>query len=172
MDTCEVTVSVEAGESVEFDTRVVFNMGSPCLSCNQEIDMYLFSGPNVSYICERNDPTNCTGNVERVGDSGGYNFSLQIPSVSVQLSGSRFGMQVVGARPPALDGRNTLNKYFNLVVCRELPDPANGQITHNRIGCVSMANYSCDSGFLPIGDPIIRCQDDGEWSGSPECLSM
>ena len=54
----------------------------------------------------------------------------------------------------------------------DLRDPANGQITLNETVYGSMANYSCDNGFLPIGDPILRCQDDGEWSGSPECLSM
>ena len=61
---------------------------------------------------------------------------------------------------------------FHIVDCGNLPDPANGQITLTGTVIGSMATYSCDRGYLPSSDPILRCQDDGDWSGFPLCLSM
>ena len=52
------------------------------------------------------------------------------------------------------------------VECKELADPANGQVSVVRF----TARYSCDFGYTLNGDNSRFCQIDGNWSGShPAC---
>ena len=62
--------------------------------------------------------------------------------------------------------------YYATVNCRNLSDPDNGQVTLTGIVYNSIARYSCDHGYILDGDPLLTCQADGNWSGSPLCRRM
>ena len=56
------------------------------------------------------------------------------------------------------------------VVCGDLPDPINGTVILNGTVEGSIANYTCDEGFLRDGPVVRMCGSDGMWSGStPQC---
>ncbi len=60
-----------------------------------------------------------------------------------------------------------------VVTCLTLTDPTNGMVDvlNNNFGTV--ANYSCDTGYMLTGDVIRVCEVNGDWSGSePTCDSM
>ena len=54
--------------------------------------------------------------------------------------------------------------------CGDLPDPINGTVTLNGTVEGSIANYTCDGGFLLDGPVVRMCGSNGMWSGStPQC---
>ena len=54
--------------------------------------------------------------------------------------------------------------------CSDLPDPINGSVTLNSTVEGSIANYTCDEGFLLDGPVVRMCGSNGMWSGStPQC---
>ena len=54
--------------------------------------------------------------------------------------------------------------------CPTLTDPASGDVNFNSTEIGSMANYSCNEGFILNGNATRICQDNGEWSGDdPTC---
>ena len=62
-----------------------------------------------------------------------------------------------------------------MITCDDLSDPANGVVDQpgNDVGTVS--SYTCNEGFLLVGDETRICQEDGEWSGNApicECESF
>ena len=58
------------------------------------------------------------------------------------------------------------NKMPPIVVCRDLSDPPNGQV----VSAQFTAMYTCNSGYILVGDNTQICQPDGKWSGSqPNC---
>ena len=57
-----------------------------------------------------------------------------------------------------------------MIDCGDLPSPLNGVV--NLTGTVegSIANYTCNEGFLPDGPVVRMCGSDGMWSGeAPLC---
>ena len=60
---------------------------------------------------------------------------------------------------------------FPVVDCNILSGIVNGRVTYSETVFRSSATYSCDPGFLLIGDNTRVCQEDGQWSGDePVCI--
>ena len=57
------------------------------------------------------------------------------------------------------------------IVCSNLPNPANGQVTFSSgVSVGSRATYTCDSGYFIEGQSTRTCQADGRWTGrAPFC---
>ena len=53
------------------------------------------------------------------------------------------------------------------VVCPSLNDPANGNVNVSGDFFGQTAEYTCNNGFNLIGDSIVTCGLDGQWSGNP-----
>ena len=54
--------------------------------------------------------------------------------------------------------------------CSTLDDPRNGQVVLTGVVVYATASYSCNKGFVLVGDVSRRCGCDGRWSGSaPIC---
>ena len=57
-----------------------------------------------------------------------------------------------------------------IIMCPALPDPDNGMVTWDNLAPGGIATYTCDSGFILVGDPTRNCGSDGTWSGEePTC---
>ena len=66
----------------------------------------------------------------------------------------------------------TVEQYTALpdVDCGDLTDPDNGAVSLSGTTYNSVATYSCDSGYVLMGDDMRTCLDTGVWSGSaPTC---
>ena len=63
---------------------------------------------------------------------------------------------------------------LTVVDCGTLTDPTNGQVSHTAGTTFEQtATYSCDTGYILVGDNNRTCQATGVWSGSePICQSM
>ena len=56
------------------------------------------------------------------------------------------------------------------VSCMSLADPMNGVVEVNSTTFNSQANYSCNVGFVLVGDSNRTCQADTTWTGEqPDC---
>ena len=67
---------------------------------------------------------------------------------------------------------NAIIFFFVVMDCGSLSDPTNGQVTFTTTTEGSVANYTCDTGYDPVGDSTRTCQSDEQWSGSePTCQS-
>ena len=54
--------------------------------------------------------------------------------------------------------------------CPELDDTINGMVEWNSLSLGSVANYTCDPGFILVGDRTRICGSNGIWSGmAPTC---
>ena len=55
--------------------------------------------------------------------------------------------------------------------CGTLTNPANGQVSHTAEATFGQtATYSCDTGYILMGDSTRTCQATGRWSGNtPTC---
>ena len=54
--------------------------------------------------------------------------------------------------------------------CGDLLAPTNGSVTLTGTVEGSVANYTCDEGFLPDESVVRMCGSNGMWSGStPQC---
>ena len=49
-------------------------------------------------------------------------------------------------------------------MCPPLNDPENGNVN---VSGGQTAECTCNNGFNLIGDPILMCGPDGQWSGNP-----
>ena len=58
--------------------------------------------------------------------------------------------------------------------CSTLTEPANGQISYTAGATFGQtATYSCNAGYILVGDSTRTCQPTGVWSGSaPTCQGM
>ena len=69
-----------------------------------------------------------------------------------------------------------LTLYFNSVVvvdCGGLMDPENGAVTVTNITFNSTATYSCNDGYILVGDTTRTCLASGLWSGTaPLCTGI
>lgn len=55
-------------------------------------------------------------------------------------------------------------------MCGRLPAIRNGRVDLSGTAVGSTATYSCDQGFLLVGEATRRCQLNGEWTGNePFC---
>ena len=102
---------------------------------------------------------------------------------NVELSGNRPGdtASYTCNRGYDLVGKNTRTCQDNgkwsgeaprcrLVVCETLRDPANGDVDQNGNRPGSTATYTCDRGYVLVGQVRRTCQNNGEWSGeAPTC---
>ena len=63
---------------------------------------------------------------------------------------------------------------LTVVDCGTMTDPTNGQVSHTAGTTFEQtATYSCDTGYILVGDNNRTCQATGVWSGSePICQSM
>ena len=62
--------------------------------------------------------------------------------------------------------------FTSVAVCGFLPDPVNGMVTISGPTFGSIATYTCNTGYILIGDTERVCQGNGVWSGSePVCQS-
>ena len=52
-------------------------------------------------------------------------------------------------------------------MCPSLNDPANGNVNVSGDSFGQTAEYTCNNGFNLIGDSILTCGPDGQWSGNP-----
>ena len=52
-------------------------------------------------------------------------------------------------------------------VCPTLDDPANGNLVLSGNTFGETALYTCNTGFILVGDSTLTCRGDGQWSGSP-----
>ena len=60
-----------------------------------------------------------------------------------------------------------------IVLCPNLPNPQNGQVSQQGNKPGNRASYTCNSGYELIGQSTRTCQSNGEWSGvAPTCESM
>lgn len=58
-------------------------------------------------------------------------------------------------------------------MCPSLNDPANGAVTVSGLDIGSIANFSCNLGYVLRGSEILRCGMRGIWSASePTCESI
>ena len=56
------------------------------------------------------------------------------------------------------------------ILCPRLDDPLNGAVSVTGLSPESVANYTCNDGFLLVGISTRICGSDGTWSGvPPEC---
>ena len=68
-----------------------------------------------------------------------------------------------------------LESYMILLIltaedCGSLTDPANGSVTLTAGTSGQTATYSCNTGYILVGDSTRTCQATGKWSGSaPTC---
>ena len=57
-----------------------------------------------------------------------------------------------------------------IVMCPALPDIDNGVVSWTGLSPGDVATYTCDSGFIIVGDPTRNCTNIGTWSGEePTC---
>lgn len=62
--------------------------------------------------------------------------------------------------------------FFQIVIlCFDLPAPENGSVIYNsgiisRRPIGSIGSYSCNTGYLLVGNVDRTCQSDGSWNGS------
>ena len=63
------------------------------------------------------------------------------------------------------------NIYYCLaIMCPPLPDIDNGVVDWSGLSPGGVATYTCDPGFILVGEPTRICRDDGTWSGEePTC---
>ena len=60
--------------------------------------------------------------------------------------------------------------YFLAIMCRPLPDIDNGMVSWTGLAPGDVAMYTCDDGFILVGDPTRNCTYDGTWSDEePRC---
>ena len=61
--------------------------------------------------------------------------------------------------------------YTHTVIhCSSLTDPDNGTVSLSGTTYNSVSTYSCDSGYVLMGDDMRTCSDTGLWSGNqPTC---
>ena len=52
-------------------------------------------------------------------------------------------------------------------MCPTLNDPANGNVNLSGDTLRQTAEYTCNTGFSLVGDSILTCGPDGQWSGNP-----
>ena len=65
-------------------------------------------------------------------------------------------------------GLNTVSDFADLN-CESLTDPPNGSVTNNT-EFNSQANYTCNPGFVLVGNSSRICQEDAFWTGDePLC---
>ena len=63
--------------------------------------------------------------------------------------------------------------YFIVVDCGSLASPKFGQVVISGTTFGSTATYSCQKGYILVGDSTRVCQVNGQWSGdAPTCKSM
>ncbi|HEY3449985.1 MAG TPA: hypothetical protein VGK67_26775 [Myxococcales bacterium] len=59
------------------------------------------------------------------------------------------------------------------VSCPTLEDPLNGAVTPKTATAGNAATYSCQAGYLLLGEASRQCQNDGAWSGeAPTCAAV
>ena len=59
---------------------------------------------------------------------------------------------------------------FLVILCPSLPDIDNGMVEVSGLSPGGVATYTCDPGFILVGDPTRICRDNGTWSGEePTC---
>ena len=59
---------------------------------------------------------------------------------------------------------------YTVVDCGDLDDPMNGRVSLDETVFESIATYTCDPGFVLVGNMERICQADGTWSGTePTC---
>ena len=57
-----------------------------------------------------------------------------------------------------------------VIMCPPLPDNDNGVVDWSGLSPGGVATYTCDPGFILVGDPTRICRDNGTWSGEePTC---
>ena len=62
---------------------------------------------------------------------------------------------------------------LTVVDCGTLADPRNGDVDFSSTTFNSKATYSCDKGYVLVGQELRVCQVNGDWSGkAPTCRSM
>ena len=64
--------------------------------------------------------------------------------------------------------------YLTVVDCGTLTNPTNGQVSHTgRTTFEQTAAYSCDTGYILVGNSNRTCQATGMWSGrAPTCQGI
>ena len=73
---------------------------------------------------------------------------------------------------PFLNNSHIPCLFFTVVDCGRLSDPTNGDVSLRTTTFNSRAAYSCNNGFLLVGQTTRVCQSNGEWSGkAPVCKS-
>ena len=61
---------------------------------------------------------------------------------------------------------------LTVVDCGSLADPRNGDVDFSSTTFNSKATYSCDKGYVLVGQELRVCQANGDWSGeAPTCRS-
>ena len=57
-------------------------------------------------------------------------------------------------------------------MCPDLDDPENGAVTLSGRGDGDTAEYSCNEGYVLVGDQTRTCMSNSQWSGAaPTCQS-
>ena len=60
-----------------------------------------------------------------------------------------------------------------VIQCDRLSDIKNGRVVLSGTTAGSTATYSCNKGFVLVGESTRLCQSNGEWSGrEPFCKGM
>ena len=65
---------------------------------------------------------------------------------------------------------SNIRYIFFLSDCQMLSGPTNGSVSYGNTTYLSVATYTCDTGFTLNGTENRTCQADGAWSDlSPTC---
>ena len=60
--------------------------------------------------------------------------------------------------------------YCLAIMCPPLPDIDNGVVDWSGVSPGGVATYTCDPGFILVGEPTQICRDNGTWSDEePTC---
>ena len=75
--------------------------------------------------------------------------------------------------PQKKQWHNIICSYNHSSECAGLNNISNGYVKVNSLKINATAIYSCDDGFVLVGESIRVCEDDLTWSGEvPTCLGM
>ncbi len=62
------------------------------------------------------------------------------------------------------------SNLYSAISCGDLENPVNGVVVLSGTVFGSLATYSCDSGYILVGEQTRSCQANNQWSGrAPTC---
>ena len=61
--------------------------------------------------------------------------------------------------------------FVVIVLCPDLTTPANGNVNQPGNTVETVATYTCNNGYVLVGDESRTCRENGKWTGEdPTCV--